>query len=144
MKIRLTRRDSALVFGESILLTSVGFVGWWLVGETALVILSILSPILILVALLESYRRLSEEFLDYHEKAENQRDRHYRQIESLFSLFFTLKPSLPFPDTRGFAASPDLLRKIIDAILIEKPRFIVEAGSGISTILIAYCLKQLG
>lgn len=144
VKIRFTKKDSALVLTASILLTTVAVVSRWLVGEATLVILSILSPIVVLIALLELYRRLSEEYLEYYQKAENQRDQLYRQIECLFSLFFTLKPTLPLPDTRGFAASPDLLKKIIEVILIEKPGVVVEASSGVSTVIIAYCLKQLG
>lgn len=45
---------------------------------------------------------------------------------------------------RGWAASPDLLKKITEAILIEKPSLVVEVSSGVSTLVIAYCLKQLG
>ena len=59
-------------------------------------------------------------------------------------MFFTLKPSLPLPNTRGWAISPDLLKKITEVILIERPSLIVELGSGVSTLIIAYCLKQLG
>ncbi|MEN9518879.1 MAG: hypothetical protein RLZZ381_1467 [Cyanobacteriota bacterium] len=66
------------------------------------------------------------------------------QIESLFSIFSTLKPQLPLPTTRGWAASPDLLKEIISLTHRHKPQLVVEASSGISTLIIAYCLQRLG
>jgi predicted O-methyltransferase YrrM len=66
------------------------------------------------------------------------------QIESLFSIFFTLKPQLPLPTTRGWAASPDLLKEIISLTHRQKPQLVVEASSGVSTLIIAYCLQRLG
>lgn len=66
------------------------------------------------------------------------------QIESLFSIFSTLKPQLPLPTTRGWAASPDLLKEIISLTHRHKPQLVVEASSGVSTLIIAYCLQRLG
>jgi predicted O-methyltransferase YrrM len=66
------------------------------------------------------------------------------QIESLFSIFSTLKPHLPLPTTRGWAASPDLLKEIISLTHRQKPQLVVEASSGVSTLIIAYCLQRLG
>jgi len=66
------------------------------------------------------------------------------QTESLFSLFSTVKPKLPLPATRGWATSPDILNLICTMVLTKKPRYVFEAGSGVSTIVIAYCLKHLG
>jgi predicted O-methyltransferase YrrM len=66
------------------------------------------------------------------------------QIESLFSIFSILKPQLPLPTTRGWAASPDLLKEIISLTHRHKPQLVVEASSGVSTLIIAYCLKRLG
>lgn len=66
------------------------------------------------------------------------------QTESLFSLFSTIQPKLPLSKTRGWAASPDFLNMICTMILTRNPGYIFEAGGGISTIVIAYCLKRLG
>ncbi|MFM2311952.1 MAG: hypothetical protein RLZZ04_1228 [Cyanobacteriota bacterium] len=66
------------------------------------------------------------------------------QIESLFSIFATLNPQFPLPSTRGWAASPDLLKEIISLIHRQKPQLVVEASSGVSTLIIAYCLQRLG
>lgn len=71
-------------------------------------------------------------------------ENHFKQMESLLSLFFTIRPEYPMPTTRGFAASPDLLKKISETVLNRKPGLVVEASSGVSTLMIAYCLKRIG
>jgi Methyltransferase domain len=144
MKLRTTKKDGALILIASILLLVVAVTGWLLLCEATLIILPVLSGVLILVVVLEMYRRLSAELSEKDQNQEYQRNQDYRQIESFLSLFFTLKPSLPLPDTRGWAASPDLLKKITEVILIEKPSLVIEASSGVSTLVIAYCLKKLG
>jgi predicted O-methyltransferase YrrM len=69
---------------------------------------------------------------------------YYRQIESLFSIFATLRPHLPLPDSRKWAASPDFLKKLIEVIVEVRPDTIVEASSGVTTLVAAYCLKKIG
>ena len=72
-----------------------------------------------------------------NKKFENQ----FSQIESLLSIYNSL-PNLKFlPATRGWAGSPDFLSKITETILKEKPSFILEAGSGVSTIVIGLALQ---
>jgi hypothetical protein len=147
MKMMLTKKDTALVLGAAIVLLSVGVIGWVLLGDAAVIMLSILFAVLatlVLVVILDVYRRLTDQYLNLRRSQESQRNAAYRQIESLFSLFFTIKPTLPLPEMRGWAASPDLLKKITEVILTETPDVVVEASSGTSTLVIAYCLKQLG
>ena len=42
------------------------------------------------------------------------------------------------------AASPDFLKLLVDTILSEKPKLVVELGSGISTILTGKALEKNG
>jgi predicted O-methyltransferase YrrM len=72
------------------------------------------------------------------------RKQYYQQVEALLSIYSSLQISYPLPDTRGWAASPDILKKIMETTLREKPAMVLEASSGISTLIIAYCLKQIG
>ena len=144
MKLLITKKHVGLVLIASLSLLGVGVIGWWLLGEAALMILPVLSVMLTLVVLLEVYGRLSEKLSETYRNLEQQRNQDYRQIESFFSLCFTLEPRLPLPNTRGWAASPDLLKKITEVILTERPSLVMEASSGVSTLVIAYCLKQLG
>ena len=67
---------------------------------------------------------------------------HYDQIDSLLWLYHTVKPDYPFPRFRGWAASPDFLRIIVEKILAQNPKQILELGSGSSTIVLAEFLKK--
>ena len=73
-----------------------------------------------------------------HERFENQ----FLQIESLLTIYNSL-PNLKFlPATRGWAGSPDFLAKIVEVIIKEKPLFVLEASSGVSTLIIGLALKM--
>jgi hypothetical protein len=69
-------------------------------------------------------------------------ENHFLQLESLLFIYNSL-PNLKFlPATRGWAGSPDFLAKIVELILKEKPLFVLEAGSGVSSVAIGLALKQ--
>jgi predicted O-methyltransferase YrrM len=68
----------------------------------------------------------------------------YRQIESLFSIYATLNVAQPLPPMRGWGVSPDFASVVISLIHDVKPQNIVECGSGVSTLLMGYTLKQEG
>ena len=68
----------------------------------------------------------------------------YRQLEILIPLITDLDIKQTLPNTRGFAASPDYLCSIKNIIKEKKPKLILEAGSGISTLISAYTLKKYG
>jgi predicted O-methyltransferase YrrM len=71
-------------------------------------------------------------------------ENYFVQTESLLSLMATIRPNAPLPTTRVWAASPDFLCEVASRILRDKPRLIVEASSGASTVVIAYCLQMIG
>jgi predicted O-methyltransferase YrrM len=66
----------------------------------------------------------------------------YRQNEALINLISTLNPRIPFPVMRGWAASPDFLRELVVNLVESKPKFILETGSGVSTLVIAYAIEK--
>ncbi|MCU0319488.1 MAG: class I SAM-dependent methyltransferase [Flavobacteriales bacterium] len=68
----------------------------------------------------------------------------YWQMEALLNVLTTLRPERPLPYTRKWAASPDLLRHVMNVVLDERPSVVVEASSGTSTVLIAHLLKRAG
>ncbi len=140
MKLKISKRHYTTISIGSIILLIAGVIGRLVLGDFALVILLIISTILVMYLLLEIYERLSEE----HRSQDSQRTNDYRQVEALSSLLSVVKPSLPLPAMRVWAASPDLLTTIAEEILTKKPTLVVEASSGVSTLVIAYCLKQLG
>ncbi|MCO6500005.1 MAG: glycosyltransferase [Vicingus serpentipes] len=81
---------------------------------------------------------------DLNEKIEEDISNKYKQLEILASLYNYLDIKTPLPETGGWAAYPDFLKKIAETILLKKPEFIVEASSGVSSIIIGYCFKKLG
>jgi predicted O-methyltransferase YrrM len=144
MELFTNKTDRTFLLLTSALIIAIALAAWFFIGQSAAIILIVITEIVLMSAVLEVYRRLSKEHLTYSENEDEKRKREYRQLESLLSIFFTIKPDLPLPDTKGWAAAPDLLKKIAEVILIEKPEFVVETGSGVSTIIIGYCLKKLG
>ena len=68
----------------------------------------------------------------------------YQQIEFLIPLLNDLDITKKLPNTRGYAGSPDYLYEIKEFIKESNPNFILEAGSGVSTIIAAYTLKKYG
>jgi predicted O-methyltransferase YrrM len=68
----------------------------------------------------------------------------FKQIESLMNVRATIDPDLPIPNSRGWAASPDVLNLLVNLFTEKKPQYIIEAGSGISTIVFASLMKKFG
>lgn len=68
----------------------------------------------------------------------------YWQIEALLSVLLEVRPSRPLPATRSWAASPDLLRLLLNEFLDRKPAYVLELGSGVSTVVMAYVVQRWG
>ncbi len=145
--MEIKKIDILVVLAAFAFLTAVSLIALWLVGNNAIIVTMILSTVLVLLIVFETYRRsgrVRDEQTSLLHFAHRENECYYRQTEALFSIFTVLKPLIPFPDTRGWAASPDFLKKLVELILGEKPEYILEASSGVSTLVIAYCLKHIG
>jgi predicted O-methyltransferase YrrM len=68
--------------------------------------------------------------------------RTFQQIEALQNLYAIHPTQRPLPATRGWAASPDLLLTLVDMTIRDKPRLVVECGSGVSTLWLALTMQQ--
>lgn len=90
---------------------------------------------------LETYRRLQNQI---YEQYQAYKKNEYGQIESLFSIFSLIKINHPLPLMRGYAVAPDFANTLISLIKEQKPKLIIEAGSGVSTLISAYCLQSIG
>jgi hypothetical protein len=72
-----------------------------------------------------------------------QRRRHdFAQLEALLGIQQYLQPGVLLPATRNYAGSPDFLRLLIELLERHRPRVIVEASSGVSSIVISEWLLQ--
>lgn len=68
----------------------------------------------------------------------------YTQVEALLSLTRDVNPARSFAPMAGWAASPDLLRFIYDLILDEEKTNVIECGTGVSTVVMAYAMRERG
>ncbi len=83
---------------------------------------------------------LSEQVQQTHQEHRRQ----FQQIEALTSLYYALRPRHPLPATRVWAASPDLLWYLCRTVRESGVRQVLECGSGVSTLVIAYALQEQG
>ncbi|CAD5264946.1 MULTISPECIES: class I SAM-dependent methyltransferase [Halomonadaceae] len=90
------------------------------------------------------FKELSRSVTSLSKKIEEANNSLYSQIESLLWLNKRLKINGELPPLRGWPVSPDFLLRLHQYIIFEKPRVIVETGSGATTIVIADALRQNG
>lgn len=155
-KIRLTLHPKTWVIGGGVLtlllLLSYGI--WLGLGDRALWLLlpSWIAPLLLIqleiyYRSMEAVYRQDEKFqliLDQQAHQELRQTQDYYQIESLFSIFSLVQLRHPLPPMREWAISPDFAKQLIALIDQHQPQFIVEISSGISTVIMGYCLEKLG
>ena len=66
------------------------------------------------------------------------------QLEAMMQLLRLLEPTAFLPRTRGWAASPDVLLLLSEAIRDERPRLVLDLGSGLSTVVAALTVRAHG
>lgn len=91
----------------------------------------------------ELKRRLGSVLADGNETRKRM-DRRIGQLDFLIGLYYDIKPTASLPATAGWAASPDLLRYLYDTVTGEQRSSILECGSGVSTLIMAYALRERG
>ena len=112
--------------------------------ETALLLVVLLLQLLMLAVGAWVYRKFNRDFWSIRAKIDRETGNVFQQTEALIALYIGLGHSRALPPTRGWAASPDLLRLVMETVHDRKPTTVVECSSGISTLVIASCLKELG
>ncbi|HMQ47806.1 MAG TPA: class I SAM-dependent methyltransferase [Saprospiraceae bacterium] len=65
------------------------------------------------------------------------------QMESTMWLYAQFKPSVALPAMRDVAGSPDFLKVLVEQVYLHQPKVIVEAGSGVSSIILSEALMAL-
>jgi len=134
----------------SLLFSALALLGWFLVGEVVLIIALGAMLSLLMIMQIESHHRIQKatQLLLQQQKVilqqQNNTDNQVKQVSSLVSIFSFLKITHPLPRMGGWAISPDFAKIIVDLVFEKKPKLILEASSGVSTLISSYCLKQLG
>ncbi len=116
-----------------LLWAGISVIAWLIFHEIALLFSLIALGGLLLHTIIKVYHKLQVEQIQ-----------HYWQTEALFSIYASLKITHPLPPMRLWAASPDFLILAISLIKRHKPKVIFEVGSGVSTILNGYALRETG
>lgn len=70
--------------------------------------------------------------------------KHLHQIQATLDLYARESFRQRLPPMTGWAASPVLLSDIASEIRLRRPKVILELGSGVSTIVMAYALEEIG
>jgi predicted O-methyltransferase YrrM len=65
-------------------------------------------------------------------------------VEASVALYHALQPVAPLPAMRGYALAPDAALLLYQEVRKQRPRVVVETGSGTSSVVIGYALKALG
>jgi predicted O-methyltransferase YrrM len=133
----LLRRDAAVALAVAVAFAAASLaLERFLPARAGTLALSLLL-LLFLLALAAAFRPtqalLAELFRNY-----------YRQTEALFSLFTFIRPKEPLPPMRDWAICPDFANLLVSVIHRRKPQFILDLGSGVSTLICGYLLKEQG
>jgi predicted O-methyltransferase YrrM len=140
----ITRRDQILLVAVFLIL-SAGSLGLWIWSEAALLISVGILLALLIGLQMGAYRKLQEQLAKQSRKQSLEIRHVYQQIEALLSLHSLLPITRPLPPMkRNWAIAPDFAVVLVSSILENKPKIILEAGSGVSTLIAAYALKQIG
>lgn len=130
----LRKRDKILVATSCLLFGIMSIIGLLLVRQGVY--------FLALAAMLGSLMIIQTIYFIETQQAFRQPNANYRQVESLFFLFSTLKFRHPLPPMRVWAISPDFANLIISLTRECRPKVVLEIGSGVSTLISAYCLQE--
>ena len=140
--LRLKKPDLIVVGATGIAVLITGLLARFIDG--AGVVTSSVSAALLVLVVLEAYRRLQIQIKEGAQEVQASIHHSYRQTEALHSMMNTIRPSVPLPLSTTWSAFPDLLNHLCALVLERKPELVFEIGSGISTLTMAYCLRRVG
>ncbi len=75
---------------------------------------------------------------------QREQDTRYRRSEAWLAIYSVIQPAVPFRPIQIYQATPEFLRFVVQLMLESKPALVVELGSGLSTVLAAYCIERNG
>ena len=134
--MHLRVKDLIAVGGCFVILFGFGWMSWLFWGDVAIFLLLSGAASVIVAVQLRNYRDIQRQL--------DRQSWHYGELTTLFSIFSLLEIKHPMPPMRSPASSPAMASTLVSLIFDRKPTCILEVGSGVSTLVAAYCLKRLG
>ena len=108
------------------------------------VLLAVLLVVLIVVIGLLLFKLRSLQTVALSAATKRDIDNLYSQIEAFESLHHELGFDRALPRLRGMAVSPDFLRELAQHVGHRRPQYVVECGSGATTVVLAKALSKNG
>ena len=108
---------------------------------------SISGPLMQLTAKSEAIdtnvNQLTQNIEQAERRATKGREKLLSQASGVVSLYSTLKPTIPYPQFGGWAISGDCALRLVSLTFSIRPSWVLETGSGLSTLLLAHALDLL-
>ncbi|MBU1349403.1 class I SAM-dependent methyltransferase [Patescibacteria group bacterium] len=140
----MKKNDILFILAEILFLAAIAIAGKLLFADLLFIVSAVIALAIVSIVQIVIYRRLQKQNLYLHQISQTQMLNDYNQTEALASLLSIIKLEAPLPPMRGWAISPDFATIISSLVFEGKPKTILEASSGVSTVIAAYCLKKLG
>lgn len=131
--IAIKHEDTRRIAGFTAILLAITLVAgaltgcWWIPAVTI--------PMFFGLALLVAH---------YHRATEEERIFQDQDIQDLQFIQSAIQPVHPLPYFTRWSSSPALAARLIGLIKAHRPQRIVELGSGVSTLVMAYAVRQAG
>ncbi|MBL7939536.1 MAG: class I SAM-dependent methyltransferase [Flavobacteriales bacterium] len=137
---KMTNKQVLVVVLVPLGILAISVLAYSIVGPPALLFPPVLGTVFLAWLIIELRHFIVGRFVRLTEENRAQ----FNQVEAMLGLSRFLDPKYPLPATRGWAASPDMLREIVMQVLSDAPQMVLEASSGTSTLALAYALERVG
>jgi predicted O-methyltransferase YrrM len=129
----LKRGERNAVLGIAVLFMLFYGLGWWFAGPVATVPALAVTTALLAALVIAATRRLRSAL-----------DEHLQQTQALLFLQEQLHADQPLPLLDRASLLPDAAATLAGLIRTHRPQLVLELGSGVSTLIAAYCLRHQG
>lgn len=131
-RLKITYADNNFIFIPVLILAGIEFALYLAFGFDIAMLVALPLILLVILAVLFHLYRSTETHL------EDER----RQSQALIALHHFIDLRMPLHSMAGWSAHPELAITIVEYIRLLKPEFIVEAGSGVTSVISCYCLEN--
>lgn len=147
MIMQMNTKDKISVVAATTLIVASYGISLYFQWPSALGITVCISAAIVVFLITELYRRQVKMMLMLRAKQaalDTKITFSVQQIQSLIFLNEYFKPQHPFPPVGDWAACSDFLVQLVSILRDRKPETVVDLGSGLTTLIAAYCLEKNG